>query len=554
MSQGKESSAQAAEETEVAVTKAVKREIVTVYDVYWLGITIVIGGQMTGWNTALGQGYTQTFIGMLVVALGYFCLVFCIAEMTSILTFAGGSYGFTRAVLGPVTGYFVGVCESLEYILYVAAAAVSFELLCADLFHYESTAVKPLYYLLLYAITLPFHLYGGHIFWVYSTVLGIVSLIVIVLYCLALIPHADFAEEHNHSPDFTDGKGFMYHLNKLAWLFVGIESMTLGNNNIKDAGNKVPFAMVACMCTLFVTTVCIFLVIGSTDPGIGILAGEDHVMDPGLGLALKTSHQTSSILLIPGFVATAYGFQFAYTKQINAMANSGLVPKIFAYTYGPNDAPMAACMAGSVLSLALLLACYDTVENFSAKMFDIVICGACCVYINLFRSYLICHSRYSNMERSFRSPLGVYGAYIGMAVFSLMLIGVAFFNRDNGISISVFVIVMIFAMAYYFLVAQKREFFSKEEQEKFMKAYILNSNHKNKKNRSKSKGSSASASGLFKGLNKVLPSSMQLGKSAAKVGGNSMAKSSSNANSAVSFSKGDGQSHLSGNSSGSRAK
>eukprot|EP01031_Cornospumella_fuschlensis_P049204 gene49204-60231_t len=237
MSQGKESVAQAAEETEVAVTKAVKREIVTVYDVYWLGITVVIGGQMTGWNTALGQGYIQTFI-----------------EMTSILTFAGGSYGFTRAVLGPVTGYFVGVCESLEYILYVAAAAVSFELLCRDLFHYETTVVQPLYYLLLYAITLPFHLYGGHIFWVYSTVLGIVSLIVIILYCLALIPHADFGEEQNHSPEFTDGKGFMYHLNKLAWLFVGIESMTLGNNNIKDAGNKVPFAMVACMCTLFVTT------------------------------------------------------------------------------------------------------------------------------------------------------------------------------------------------------------------------------------------------------------------------------------------------------------
>lgn len=99
---------------------------------------------MAGWNTALEQGYTQCFIGMLVVALGYFCLVFCIAEMTSILTFAGGSYGFTRAVLGPVTGFFVGVCESVEYILYVASAAVSFQLLCRDLFYYETQAVKPL--------------------------------------------------------------------------------------------------------------------------------------------------------------------------------------------------------------------------------------------------------------------------------------------------------------------------------------------------------------------------------------------------------------------------
>eukprot|EP01031_Cornospumella_fuschlensis_P034905 gene34905-42271_t len=124
------------------------------------------------------------------------------------------------------------------------------------------------------------------------------------------------------------------------------------------------------------------------------------------------------------------------------------------------------------------------------------------------------------MERSFRSPLGLFGAYLGMAVFSLTFIGIAFFNEDNGISISTFVIFMIFAMAYYFLVAQKREFFSKEEQDKFMKAYILNANHKNKKSRSRSKASSASS--IFKGINKVLPSNMQINV------GKSMAASASN--------------------------
>eukprot|EP01031_Cornospumella_fuschlensis_P034904 gene34904-42270_t len=208
---------------EVPVSKEVKREIVTIFDVYWVGITVVIGGQMAGWNVALEQGFAQTFIAMLVVAIGYFCLVFCIAEMTSILTFAGGSYGFTRAILGPVTGYFVGVCESLEYILYVASAAVSFELLCKDLFQVETETSKPLYFLLLYVITLPFHFYGGRVFWVYSTVLGVVSLLVIILYCLALTPHANLAKKHYHSPEFTDGKGFMHYLVLLTWFFVGIE-------------------------------------------------------------------------------------------------------------------------------------------------------------------------------------------------------------------------------------------------------------------------------------------------------------------------------------------
>eukprot|EP01031_Cornospumella_fuschlensis_P039988 gene39988-48712_t len=208
MGDAKESAVGNAEGTEVAVSKTIKHEIVTVYDIYWLGIVIVTGGQMAGWNAALEQGYTQTVIGMLIMALGYFCLVFCIAEMTSILTFAGGSYGFTRAVLGPVTGFFVGVCESLEYILYVAAAVVSCELLCGDLFKYHNGTVKPLYYLLLYAITVPVHLYGGKIFWVYSTVAGIVTLAVVIIYCLALTPHADFGNKQYHTPNFTNGDNF----------------------------------------------------------------------------------------------------------------------------------------------------------------------------------------------------------------------------------------------------------------------------------------------------------------------------------------------------------
>eukprot|EP00981_Chlorochromonas_danica_P015889 scaffold14720_cov172-Ochromonas_danica.AAC.14 len=59
-----------------------------------------------------------------LVSSGYICLCFCIAEMTSFLSFAGGSYGYVRCAMGPTMGYLIGFCESIEYILYVSASVV----------------------------------------------------------------------------------------------------------------------------------------------------------------------------------------------------------------------------------------------------------------------------------------------------------------------------------------------------------------------------------------------------------------------------------------------
>jgi L-asparagine transporter-like permease len=100
--------------------------------------------------------------------------------------------------------------------------------------------------------------------------------------------------------------------------------------------------------------------------------------------------------------------------------------------------------------------------------------GSCSVYVALFRSYIVCKKRYSNLPRQFNNVLGTCSAIYGMIVFSFMIVALAFFQEDRYISLTVFITFIIIFLLYYFLVVQKREFFSDEEQAKFMKAYILN--------------------------------------------------------------------------------
>ena len=70
------------------------------YDMWALGITIVIGGQYFAWNAALSAGFGSFFIATCIIASGYGCLILCIAELSSGLPFAGGSYGLARVTAG----------------------------------------------------------------------------------------------------------------------------------------------------------------------------------------------------------------------------------------------------------------------------------------------------------------------------------------------------------------------------------------------------------------------------------------------------------------------
>jgi hypothetical protein len=65
-------------------------------------------------------------------------------------------------------------------------------------------------------------------------------------------------------------------------------------------------------------------------------------------------------------------------------------------------------------------------------------------------------------------------AYYGIAVFILMIISLAFFQHDNYIGVMVFICFIVMSLLYYFLQVKGREYFSEEEQTKFMKAYIVN--------------------------------------------------------------------------------
>eukprot|EP01033_Poteriospumella_lacustris_P010983 gene10983-7818_t len=335
----------------------------TSWDVYCLGLTIVIGGQIIFWNKGLKEGFWKFFVSMLLVGTGYLCLTLCLAEMTSMMPFAGGSFGYVRCTLGPVTGYLVGCCEAAEYILYVASAVVEIGRLLTVITEL-SPSFEPLYWISFYAISLVIQMKGGRTFWRFNAVIAIITLLLIVMYCLASLPNVNFAKfaisDSDHEPGTRHlGRMFeeIFHFFPLvSWFYVGVESMTLSCDDIPQANRRVPWMMVCSMLTLLVTSTSIVLTSCSQAPGTTMLPLADLPLSPGYAHAFNyASPRFLAILAMPGTFSTSFGFMFAYGRQLKAMARSGLLPGYLGQAWGAEGVPLTALLTGSIIGCSVLL-------------------------------------------------------------------------------------------------------------------------------------------------------------------------------------------------------
>eukprot|EP01033_Poteriospumella_lacustris_P016793 gene16793-biopygen7552 len=106
----------------------------------------------------------------------------CFAELSSIVAFAGGSFGYCRAALGPFWGFMVGASEMLQNFMYVIATVMVFAHTCTMLFA-STRLLEPLWMALAYAMIFGVHLRGGMLFWYTVMVSGGVTVLLIVMFC-----------------------------------------------------------------------------------------------------------------------------------------------------------------------------------------------------------------------------------------------------------------------------------------------------------------------------------------------------------------------------------
>jgi len=190
------------------------------------------------------------------------------------------------------------------------------------------------------------------------------------------------------------------------------------------------------------------------------------------------------LLLIPTF-ASACGFMFACKHQLSAMSESGLMPAFLQVRVGRNHIPRFALTACLLVQYSVYLTIFYCQLDVKETYRFCCIAG-CCMYILLLASFVHFRVQFANLERQFVNPLGVFGGVLGILIFAYLLVGLVVFQSVNATSRGsymvpvAFVVFMLCMLIYYEVYVRDRQFFSDEEQTKFLKVYIMNVNHARK--------------------------------------------------------------------------
>ena len=240
---------------------------------------------------------------------------------------------------------------------------------------------------------------------------------------------------------------------------------------------KVMLVAIVVMVALSVWMLCIvYFGFNYNEHPIAILYKHAFPMSVGFSDYLGISEQGATLLMIPALFASASGFLFCAKHICHALALSGLYNPWFKPQYGANRIPRRALAVVTAIQIAIYFMFHYISEFDQDLLFVMVIISACVSYFGIFSAYLTFHSRFPTMERGLAIPQGRYVAYTGIAVFGFLLVSALVFHKSSYIAVAFFVAYMLVCAVYYIKVAEKRQFFSHEEQKKFMKAYILNAN------------------------------------------------------------------------------
>ena len=440
---------------------------------------------MIEWHYALVEGVGNFLISLGLCSLAYLCLAMCIAELAGIVPFSGGSYGYSRCALSPFIGYIVGICDLLQSVMLTALAVhMVSKALSMSVSGHDYVRYLPCWWVALYGLIIVIALPGGRCFWNAMSGYTIMTVVMLLIYCLGNVGRVDF--EHNATSEVEAFAGttrsFFEYLIYPTVCYVGVDFITLYSDEAKEPQRDIPKSIVTTQVVNMVMVFWVVLTCVSIAPGVSQQLFNHEIIFPthiGYEDIFEVSNKIANFMIAPTKFASASALLFAAGRQMHSMSKSGLLPQCLSITYGSNQVPIAAMLTTTMIGFIVLFPLWLT-DPQGDDIYELAILGACFVYLSMFWCFLLFKVHYGSMDRTFVNPLGIISAIFGIAFFSVIIISLLFIQMNYHALIA-FVPLMILAIMYYYRVVESRQFFSKEEQQKFMKAYILNANRKKKK-------------------------------------------------------------------------
>ncbi len=430
-----------------------------------MGVGAVISGDYFGWNYGLAAGgFGGLLLATLVISIMYVCMVYCIAELSAALPHAGGFYSFTRNAFGPLAGYFVGVTDTIEYVITPAVIVIGIGGYMQKLFPEVPVSM---WWLAAYALFVGVNIRGVEITFKVGLVVTVLAIAVLVTFFVGALVQGAFSwqavfnltPEVGHSTFLPKGwYGVFAALPYAIWFYLAIEQLPLAAEETVDVVRDMPRALIFGIMTLLALSLFTLVLNTGVNGGAALIATSDAPLAEGFR-AVYGSGATATVLTLialTGLIASFHTIIYAYGRVLFALSRAGYFPRPLSVTGSKTNTPHRALILGALLGLC----CAMAIDRFSkgvvgAALLNMAVFGAVISYAFVMLAYLRLQRKRPNMPRPYRSPLGKAGAYVGVAL-ALLSLAATFAvpdYRPGVLGVAVFVFA---ALLYFWLYSSKR--------------------------------------------------------------------------------------------------
>jgi ethanolamine permease len=469
------------------------RRYARVWSLWALGVGAVISGHYSGWNLGLSAGFGGMLIALLVIAVMYWGLIFSLAEMSPALPHTGGAYSFARSAMGPWGGMVTGLAESIEYILTPAVIVFFIGSYMTAIFE-TPVEYQPIWWAASYAVFLALNLRGVELSFKVSVTVTLGALAVLAIYWISALPNFDLERWALNIGAGPDGEpvelpegggpwlpfglaGAMAALPFAVWLFLAIEQLPLAAEESYDPRKDMPKGLIYGMATLMFSAIMItFLNAGVGSTGEGQMRGAFSLATSGEPLldGFRVLYGTGlakalAFLAVIGLIASFHTIIFAYGRQIYSLSRAGYYMHFMSLTHGRTKVPHMALYTGTLIGFGIMLTVWFLRgaeaggDLIGGTLLNMAVFGAMISYAMQGLSFILLRRRMPHIERPYRSPLGVVGAGLTVAI---ALVTIYFQLQDPVYRTGVYGAAVWYALGllYFAVVGRHRLILSPEEE------------------------------------------------------------------------------------------
>jgi ethanolamine permease len=418
-----------------------------IWSLWALGVGAVISGHFSGWNFGfMTGGWGGMLVAGIIIAIMYLGLVMSIAEMSPALPHTGAAYSFARTSMGPWGGFITGLFENVEYVL-TPAVIVTFISGYFGSITGMDTALYPILWVVFYAIFLALNIYGVALSYKVTLVVTLISLAVLVVFWISAITHMDFgrwalnigAGPDGKAVELPEGNGPMFPfgfsgvlatLPFAVWLFLAIEQIPLAAEESVDPKRDLPRGILLGFATLVLSAFMIVLLNPSVI-GIGSFAlgsSLEPLLDGFRAIYGDAGAVILGLVALTGLIASFHTILYAQGRQVYSLSRAGYFPSGLSVTHPTYKTPHVAMITGSLLGLAVMLVIWFANggggggeaqlgdDLIGTVLLNMAVFGAMLSYIMQAISFILLRRNQPNIERPFRSPLGIPGAVVTIII------------------------------------------------------------------------------------------------------------------------------------------